>query len=493
MKHHHLSVPAIALGLTGAVWGANAPGFVDPAPPKLQPLASVPAPAPRKQDGLKFHAAPKPLAARAVTHDWGGFLGPTHNGISTEKPLLKRFGKNGPAIIWEVAKGEGFSSPAVVGQRVVLFHRLGSEEVVECLQAETGRRFWKYAYPTAYRDRYGSGNGPRCPPVSDGVSIYTFGVEGKLHCLKLTTGQVVWKRDIIREFKLPPNFFGVGTTPLIEGKLLIVNVGAPGGPCVAAFDRRTGKMVWGAGKEWGPSYASPIPATVRGHRRVFVFAGGESQPPTGGLLCIDPANGKVLGRFPWRGKPYESVNASSPLIVGNQVYISECYGSGGALLDLLPDGTCRKVWSNAALSAHFMTPIYKDGYLYGISGHGPRNAPLVCVDLRTGKQMWVAAPDWEESVPSSQGARKVELSPGLASFILVDGRCLMLGDSGHLVWLDLNSKAYRELDRARLFLAPETWGTPALSRGLLYVCQNNRGADGTPPRLICYDLRGAKQ
>jgi outer membrane protein assembly factor BamB len=487
-----LPAAALSLLLAGAAPAANAPGFRDPAPPKLPPLAKVPAPAPQKQAGLKFHAAPKPLPPKAVTHDWCTFLGPAHNGISTEKPLLRRFGKNGPPIVWEVAKGEGFATPAVVGQRVVLFHRLEANEVVECLQAETGRRFWKYAYPTGYRDRYGSGDGPRCPPVSDGTFVYTFGVEGKLHCLKLATGQVVWKRDIVREFKLSPNFFGVGSTPLIEGKLLIVNVGAPGGPCVAAFDKQTGKMVWGAGKQWGPSYASPIPATVRGQRRIFVFAGGESRPATGGLLCIDPANGKVLFRFPWRGTPYESVNASSPVVIGNQVYISECYGAGGVLLDVLPNGSCRKVWTNPSLSAHFMTPIYKDGYLYGISGHGPRNAPIVCVDARTGKEMWRAEPNWEEMIPSAQGQRKVGLSPGLASMILVDGRCLMLGDSGHLVWLDLNPKGYRELERVRLFLAPDTWGMPALSRGLLYVCENNHGADGTPQRLICYDLRGTR-
>src|SRR5262249_39373019 len=159
-----------------------------------------------------------------------------------------------------------------------------------CLQAETGRRFWRYAYPTAYRDRYGWNNGPRCPPVSDGEYVYTFGAEGKLHCLKLTTGQVLWRRDILPEVRPRESFFGVGTTPLIEGDLLIVNVGANGGPCVAAFDKRTGKMVWGAGNEWGPSYASPIPATIYGRRRVFVFAGGESRPSTGGVLCLDPAN-----------------------------------------------------------------------------------------------------------------------------------------------------------------------------------------------------------
>src|SRR5262249_47007716 len=162
--------------------------------------------------------------------------------ISTETPLLKQFGTKGPAVVWEVTKGEGYASPAVVGQRVVLFHRIGQEEIVECLEAETGRRFWKVAYPTADRDSFAWDGGPRCPPVSDGECVYTYGVEGKLHCLKLTTGQVVWKRDLLREFKLEKGFFGIGATPLIEGDRLIVNVGAEGGPCVAAFDKRTGKM-----------------------------------------------------------------------------------------------------------------------------------------------------------------------------------------------------------------------------------------------------------
>jgi len=483
----------ILLALIAADLRAVVPEFVDPAPPKTQELANIPPPRPQKQAGLRFHAAPKPLAAGAVTHDWRSFLGPTHNAISTETLLRKRFGKNGPPLVWEVTKGEGYASPAVVGDRVLLFHRLGNEEVIECLHAETGRRFWKVAYPVSYTDRYGFSGGPRCQPVSDGKMVFTYGVEGKLHGLKLATGQVVWKRDLLREFKLKQNFFGVGSTPLIEGRLLIVNVGAAGGPCVAAFDKGTGKMVWGAGNEWGPGYASPIPATVHGKRRVFVFAGGESRPATGGLLCIDPANGKVDFRFPWRARRYESVNASSPVIVGNQVFISECYGPGGTLLDLRPDGSCRQVWSSDRLNTHFMTPIYKDGYLYGIAGHGPQNAPLVCVEWKTGREMWRIEPEWEETLQTPEGARRYRLSPALASMILVDGRCLLLGEYGHLAWLDLNPRAYRELDRARLFLARETWSMPALSRGLLYVCQNSRGVDNSPPRLLCYDLRAEKK
>lgn len=480
----------LALPLAAAL-RAEPETFKDPAPPQVQALPPLPEPQPEAQPNLKFHAAPKPLAAGAVTHDWRTFLGPTHNAISTERPLLKEFGPKGPPLVWEVSRGEGYATPAVVGQRVVLFHRVGGEEVVECLHAETGRRFWRMSYPTDYQDRYGFNGGPRCQPVSDGELVYTLGAEGKLHCLQLTTGRVLWKRDLRQEFKLKTNFFGVGATPLLEGEVLIVNVGAEGGPCVAGFDRRTGKMRWGAGKEWGPSYASPVPATVHGKRRVFVFAGGESRPATGGLLCVDPANGQVDFSFPWRARVRESVNASSPVVVKNQVYISECYGPGGTLLDLLPGGGFKQAWSNNVLNTHFVTAIHKDGYLYGIDGHGPRNAPLVCIELATGKEMWREEPEWETIAHLPEGDRKYVLPPALASLLLVDGRCLLLGQYGHLAWLDLNPKGYRELDRTHLFLAQETWSMPALSRGLLYVNQNDGGLDATRERLLCYDLRAA--
>lgn len=468
-----------------------AQNFVDPAPPKVEKLAEIAPPVAQKQAELKFHQGPKTLSPNAKTHDWRTFLGPNMNATSEETPLLKKFGPNAPALVWEVTKGEGYAAPAIINDRAVLFHRVENNEVVECLNAENGERFWKYAYPSSYRDRYGFNPGPRCQPVSDGDWVYTFGVGGQLHCLKLTTGQVLWQRDLVKEFGIKQNFFGVGATPLLEGDKLIINVGADGGPCVAAFDKRSGKMLWGAGKEWGPSYASPVAATVHGKRRVFVFAGGESEPPTGGLLCIDPQNGKVEGQFSWRGDRYESVNASSPLVIGNQVYISECYGAGGALLDILPDGSLRKVWDNQNLNTHFMTAIHKEGYLYGVDGHGPGDAPLVCIELKTGKEMWRYQPIWEEEIanPAKRGAKTWKYISGLASLLLVDGRCLMQSDSGFLALLDLNPKEYKELERAHLFNARETWAMPSLSRGLLYVVQNDRSEE-TPTRLMCYDLRG---
>ncbi|MCB1122633.1 MAG: PQQ-binding-like beta-propeller repeat protein, partial [Verrucomicrobiae bacterium] len=281
------------------------------------------------QKELTFFAPPKPLSPKAVTSDWKTFLGPTHNGYSPETRLLKTFGPKGPAKVWEVSRGQGYASAAVIGNKVIIFHRTANQEIVECLQAETGKRYWKYEYDSNYSDRYGFGNGPRCQPVSDGQFVYTLGVQARLHCLELKTGRILWQRDLKKEFDLTLDFFGVGGTPLLEGEKLIINLGAPGGPSVAAFDKRTGKLIWGAGDQWGPSYASPIAADTRAGRKVFVFAGGESRPAIGGLMVIDPETGHLDFSYPWRGKRYESVNASSPVVVDNKVDISECYGAGG--------------------------------------------------------------------------------------------------------------------------------------------------------------------
>ncbi|HEX4796384.1 MAG TPA: PQQ-binding-like beta-propeller repeat protein [Humisphaera sp.] len=469
---------------------ADERNYADPSPPSLSKEQQAPAKPASKNPDASFHLPPKPLPAGAATTDWPSLLGPTHNAFSTETKLLTTFPKNGLTMVWEMAKGEGYAAPTIVGQRLILFHRIEEEEVIDCLDAATGDRFWRFKYPTAYVDRYGYCNGPRSTPVIENGRVYAIGAEGKLHCLNLLSGQLVWQRDLMKEFKLPQNFFGVGASPLAEGNLLIVNVGAPDGPCVAGFDFANGKMIWGAGDKWGPSYATPVPATVRGKRRVFVFAGGESHPATGGLMCIDPANGHVDFGFDWRGHPRESVNASSPVIVGNQVFISECYGAGGAMLDIAADLSAKEAWTNPTFGTHFMTAIPKDGYLYGIDGHGPNDAFFCCVELATGKEIWRTRPEWEETLQLRDGStRKETFGTDRCHLLMIDGRCLCLGEWGHLLWLDLNPKGYHELARTWPIAAGETWTPPVVSSGLLYICQNSKGARGEALRLLCYDLR----
>ena len=212
---------------------------------------------------------PAPLAKDAVTHDWTAFLGPAHNATSTETRLSRRLP---PRLIWEFTKGSGYASPAIAGARLVFLHRLGGEEIVECLHAETGATQWRFRYPTDYEDRYGYNDGPRSSPVIDVPRVYSVGAQGQLHCLDLETGGAIWTRDLRKDYRVSQDFFGTASTPLVEGRLLIVNVGAPGGPCVAGFDKANGREVWRPAPS-GAELRLAGAAVVHGKRRVFVFAG----------------------------------------------------------------------------------------------------------------------------------------------------------------------------------------------------------------------------
>ena len=429
----------------------------------------------------------KPLSKDAVTQDWTSFLGPSHNAVSAETRLSRKLP---PPLVWEFPKGSGYTSPAVSGRHLVLAHRLKDQEIIECLHSETGASQWQFAYPTDFEDRYGYNNGPRSSPVIDGNRVYFVSALGVLHCLQLATGELVWKRDFRTGYLVRQDFFGTASTPLIEGSLLIANVGAPGGPCVVGLDKLTGREVWRAGKEWGPSYASPVPATLYGKRRVFVFAGGESDPPAGGLMSIDPATGRVDFSFPWRSRSFESVNASCPVVFDNKVFISASYRTGGALLEIRPDFTHRVVWTTQEFALHFNTAIYKDGYLYGFDGRNEPDASLACVNVADGKVVWREVPEWTETFLLGGEKRQELMGTHRGSLLSVDGQFLCLGEFGHLMWLDLSPKGYKEVSRAWLFAARESWTLPVLSHGLLYVMQNTRDlVNRAQPRLVCYDLR----
>src|SRR5262249_35588189 len=151
-----------------------------------------------------------------------------------------------------------------------------------------------------------------------------------------------------------------------------------------AFDKMTGEVKWRAADELA-SYSSPVLATVGERRWCFVLA-------RGGLVGLNPADGKVDFHFPWRSTKLESVNASNPVVVGERVLISETYGPGAALLTVKAGAAPKVVWSDAdkklddkSLRCHWMTPIHHDGYVYGCSGRHSDEAELRCVELATGK------------------------------------------------------------------------------------------------------------
>ena len=397
-------------------------------------------------------------------------------------------------MVWECQKGSGYACPAIAEGRLVLFHRVKGEETLDCLEPETGKRFWTYSYPAEYTDDFGYGDGPRAGPVISGGKIYTFGVTSWLRCVDLATGKLLWEVDCQTRYAVPKYFFGSGSSPLVQNGLILVNVGGGAEQCVVAFDKDTGTERWIVKHPWGQSYSSPIPAKWHGTERVLFFTGGKSERSTGGLVIVDPATGKLESTFPWRARRYPSVNASSPVLCGeNQVFISHAYvdrdhdQNGGVMLRTDAVGKLSAVWTLPTFGCHWMTPVYHDGHLYAFSGEKERSCELVCHEAATGRQLWHEKMQWDQ--PGKDG-QIIPMSLYRASLLKVGPRFLCLGEWGTLCWLDLSPTGAKRAATAQLFTAQQSWTLPALSHGLLYVLQNEDDRlTGTPSRLICYDLR----
>lgn len=441
--------------------------------------------------------------------DWPQFLGPQRNGLSDETGLLEAWPPSGPPLVWKQPVGTGYSAPSVLGERLVLHHRIGGEEIVECFQALTGESLWKYSYPSRFSDPYGYNNGPRCTPLLTADRCFTYGAEGKLVCLSLTDGRHLWTRDTARDFRVPEGFFGVGCTPILEGDKLIVLVGGQPNAGVVAFDAATGRTLWQAvgretwqgvpdengepyewtGEEMVVSYSSPVAATIHGQRHLLCLM-------RQGLVSLDPQTGRERFKYWFRSTLHESVNAAAPVVVGDAVMISAAYRVGAACLKVHPDGRGYDVvWRDRQnLQTHWSTAIPWQGHYYGFSGRHEQEGELRCVEAATGRVVWSTTgwnqpldrlgqnPVTGEIVDRTTGQVVPWPFYGRGSAILADGKFIVLGERGTLALVEATAEAFREVSRCR---APEmtypSWTAPVLANGRLYL----RDEDS----LVCLDLR----
>ncbi|MEM8678068.1 MAG: PQQ-binding-like beta-propeller repeat protein [Planctomycetota bacterium] len=414
---------------------------------------------------------------QALTGDWPSFLGPQRDGRSTERGLDLAEVSQGLPLSWELACGTGYASCSVEGNRCLIFDGEPGFARLRCVDAANGKLLWTYRYPSAYEDMYGFDSGPRCAPViSDGM-VFVYGVEGELHAVDLQHGTRIWSVDVMDQFGCVQNFFGVGSTPLVYDDLLLVMVGGsppdsqavpPGqldqvdanGSAVVAFDKRTGEVRYQIGDDLA-SYGSIVTCTIDDQAWGFAFA-------RAGLLAFDPTRGDVRFHFPWRAKKLESVNASTPVVVGNQVFITESYRPGGCVLEVTDAAPPQVVWKDEgsrdqSMACHWCTPVFHEGYLYGCHGQHAGTAELRCVRWEDGKVMW-----------SHPGL-------GRCSVTFVDGQLICLGERGELLLVEATPERFVQSATLAFKLpsgevVPSTdrltypaWAAPVVAGGQVYL------------------------
>ncbi len=380
--------------------------------------------------------------------DWPQILGPERNGKASGEKLSPTWPAGGPRRLWTYKLGSGYAGPAVMGERVIVFHRVEESEIVEALDAASGKPAWKATFEANYRGGVNPDTGPRCVPLVADGKVYVFGSAGDLRCVSLAKGEKLWERSLLAEYKADEGYFGAGSTPILVGGKLLVNVGGRGAGIVA-LDPATGKTAWMATDEVA-SYSSPAAVKVNGKDQALFITRYN-------CVLADPAGGSPQVLFPF-GMRGATVNAATPLVFGGKLFVTSSYGVGARFSSL--DSAAKSLWANDdTLSSQYSTPVEHNGFLYGTHGREDVGvAELRCVEAASGKVRWSKA------------------GYGVVNLILADERLIIVGASGRLALARANPAKYEELASHEL-VRDVSRALPALSGGRLYV-RTNSGESG---------------
>ncbi len=326
---------------------------------------------------------------RLCADDWPEWRGKGRLGVWKETGIVDQFPKSGLLIAWRTPIHDGFAGPAVANGRVFVtdFTRAvntkGAERIL-CLDEKTGRILWTQSWDADYiglMDTYA--RGPRATPTVDGDRVYVTGAKGILVSLNVMTGEILWKKDFVREYGAQVPTWGTTGGPLVDGDRLIAIAGGSGNAAVVAFDKRTGRELWRAlsSENGEPGYCQPIIFEAAGSRQLIVW-----RPLA--IDSLDPATGKLNWEQPF--KAHLSLTVATPVLHDSRLLLTSFY-NGSILLDLSKPKAV-KLWQGKSdseintdgLHSLVSTPIFDGDYIYGICSYGQ----LRCLRASTGERVW---------------------------------------------------------------------------------------------------------
>ena len=391
----------------------------------------------------------------ASENDWTNWLGPNHNGyVEGNLNLSSNPNLNDTNVLWQNAVGTGWSSPIVSGQKVFLHDRTGNKENLTAYSLSTGKVIWRVSFDSQYRDDFGMENGPRSTPaVSQGI-VVTHSPQGLVHAFDGKNGSIRWIKDLSKDFDSAKGFFGRCSSPLILDEKVIFDVGGSRVGLVA-LSLKTGDILW-ASKVYGNDYSSVTPLRIGATQLAVAFM-------RQGLVVVDTSNGKEVFFDRFQSPINASVNAASPLILENGIFLSSCYEVGAGYWNFTPSDqevNFTKKWKRkGVLDCHYSTPVARGDYLFGFHGRQERGASLRCIKLSDGEVQWTQ-------------------SIGNGHLIGVGEQILCLSEKGEFTVFDATPVAFKPVLQQQVL--GQGRAHFAYSNGKI-IARDNR-------RLICLDL-----
>ncbi|MGO8931888.1 MAG: PQQ-binding-like beta-propeller repeat protein [Limisphaerales bacterium] len=412
--------------------------------------------------GVTIGVCLKPLALPAA--DWPQWRGPQRNGISAETGLLAEWPKEGPRLVWQVKDiGSGYSTPAVVGDRLYLLSNQGTnDEFVQSLDAKDGKRVWSQRIgKVGNPDQQPNYPAARSTPTIDGEWIFALGSDGDLACLERATGKVRWQKNVRQDFGGQPGIWAYAESPLIDGETLVCTPGGSNATLVA-LSKKTGELIWKCAVPGGEqaAYTSALVIEVGGVRQYI-------QMLQKGLVGVEAKTGKLLWRYARTAKGSPAV-IPTPVADGDFIYSAGAMAGGGGAR-LKADGgafEAEQAYFSPKLPTSVGGAVKVGEYLYGTSAGG-----LLCLEFTTGTVKWD------------------DRSVGAASLCYADGRLYLHGENGEVALVEATPEAYHEKGRFKPTDPPDrgaskAWAYPVVANGRLYIRDI-----GT---LWCYDIKAGK-
>jgi outer membrane protein assembly factor BamB len=450
------------------------------------------------------------LVPSARADDWPQWAGPRRDGIWREDGIVDKFPTGGPSVRWRAPSGSGYAGPAVAGNRV--YHmdfrprkgsslptngmgksRLSGIERIVCLDDATGKEVWKHEYDCDYSISFPSG--PRTTPVVAGDKVYTLGAMGDLLCLNAETGKVAWAVNLPKTYADAgkPNgvvpLWGYAASLLLDGDRLITLAGGDGS-IVVALNKDTGKEIWRALSAFSIGYCPPAIYTVGSTRQLIIW-----QPEA--VCGLEPETGKILWEAPFQLHK-SALAIPVPQFDGKRLFITSFYNS--ALMLSLDTGKpgASVLWQGklngqnpelpektSSLHSIMPTPVFKDGYIYGVDSYGE----LRCLKADTGARVWTAL----GVTRALKGGKRDESKPTQKdrwnnAFITPHGdRYFLFNEAGELIIATMDPGGYTEIDRAKIIAADDpmpgrdvVWSHPAYAHKSVYVRNDHE--------LVCVSL-----